>query len=381
MYKDGMSMSWENGKELSQIIKGEDTFSYKYNSQGIRIGKTVNGVEHIYTLEGSRILSESYGNITMLYIYDETNSPIGIAYRENDYAKGVFDYYLYLKNLQGDIIGICNSSYELISEYTYNAWGECTITNYTEDNIGNVNPFRYRGYYHDSETGFYYLNSRYYDPQIKRFINADDISYMDPITLTGINLYAYCDNNPVMYVDPSGHFIISLLGSILVGVAVSALSYTGSELIAFSIKGEWTWSWEQFFGSVIGGVVGGTVGELLKSFEMLSKLAGAMTSGFTSVFMGDVFEYTFDGEDFDIGSTLKRSVQAGLFSMVATGLTFKFFPKKSTIFISANWQKEIKKIYYSFAGIFKDFYNKVSDDLFYGYWDMVHSGYSKYYND
>ena len=142
----------------------------------------------------------------MLYIYDENDLPIGISYRESSYQENEFDSYMLVRNMQGDVIGICNGDGELVAEYTYNAWGECTVTNHTEDNIGNINPFRYRSYYQDSETGFYYLNSRYYDPKVKRFINADDISYMEPMTLSGINLYAYCDNNPAMtkralYVD------------------------------------------------------------------------------------------------------------------------------------------------------------------------------------
>lgn len=211
LYRDGISFSWENGKELSSITNGDNQYSYEYNSQGIRISKTVNGVKHTYTLQGSKILSETYGNITMLYIYDENDLPIGISYRESSYQEDEFDSYMLVRNMQGDVIGICNGDGELVAEYTYNAWGECTVTNYTEHNIGNMNPFRYRSYYMDSETGFYYLNSRYYDPKIKRFINADDISYMEPLSLKGINLYAYCDNNPVMYIDPNGNSFLDLL--------------------------------------------------------------------------------------------------------------------------------------------------------------------------
>ena len=88
-----------------------------------------------------------------------------------------------------------------------NAWGEHTVTNYTTANIGNISPFRYRGYYFDTETGFYYLNARYYDPQTKRFINADHINYLGANgDINAFNLYAYCSNNPVMYVDSTGKF-------------------------------------------------------------------------------------------------------------------------------------------------------------------------------
>ena len=85
----------------------------------------------------------------------------------------------------------------------YDAWGKCTIKSYT-DNIANINPFRYRGYYYDEEISLYYLNARYYDPEIGRFISADSIDYLAPEIINGINLYAYCLNNPIMYTDPYG---------------------------------------------------------------------------------------------------------------------------------------------------------------------------------
>ena len=104
-----------------------------------------------------------------------------------------------------------------------NANGQETTS---ESFIGNLNPFRYRGYYYDTDTGFYYLNSRYYDPQVKRFINADDISYLGANgDMQGFNLYAYCSNNPVMYVDPSGE-VSEILITMCFLVAISTLICT-----------------------------------------------------------------------------------------------------------------------------------------------------------
>ena len=106
-----------------------------------------------------------------------------------------------------------------------NANGQETTS---ESFIGNLNPFRYRGYYYDTDTGFYYLNSRYYDPQVKRFINADDISYLGANgDMQGFNLYAYCSNNPVMYADPSGNlpsWAIKLIVAASIVVAVAAIA-------------------------------------------------------------------------------------------------------------------------------------------------------------
>ena len=98
-----------------------------------------------------------------------------MQYRNSGYTEGWFDSYLYRKNLQGDIIGVYNESGTLLVSYTYDAWGNQTVTysNGSASTAARYNPFRYRGYYYDSETGFYYLNSRYYDPETGRFINAD----------------------------------------------------------------------------------------------------------------------------------------------------------------------------------------------------------------
>ena len=123
------------------------------------------------------------------------------------------------------------------------------------------NPFRYRSYYFDQETGLYYLNSRYYDPEIGRFINIDDITVLDVtnIALNGINLYAYCLNNPVNEVDESGYFILAFLISILVlGVVNVALQFVG-DVVNYAATGKWTSSWEDYVGAFIGGIAGGIV--------------------------------------------------------------------------------------------------------------------------
>ena len=115
----------------------------------------------------------------------------------------------------------------VVAKYVYDAWGNGKVCNAsgtlnTSDSfIGNINPFRYRGYYYDVETGLYYLQTRYYDPQAGRFLNADSVDYIAPDLIGGLNLYAYCNNNPVMYSDPEG----TLVGFIvLIGLAVTALA-------------------------------------------------------------------------------------------------------------------------------------------------------------
>ncbi len=120
---------------------------------------------------------------------------------------GVDTYYYYLFNLQGDIVGIMDSSGNTVTEYTYDAWGTLlTTTGTLASTIGEKNPLRYRGYYYDSETGFYYLKSRYYDSVVQRFINADSLMAGVNTSVQGYNLFAYCFNNPVVLDDSNGNW-------------------------------------------------------------------------------------------------------------------------------------------------------------------------------
>jgi len=120
----------------------------------------------------------------------------------------MFDCYFFEKNLQGDIVAIYNESGTKIGTYTYDAWGNCTVNPTSGYNfILSNNPFRYRGYYYDTETGFYYLQSRYYNPEWGRFINADVFLNANG-DIIGYNMFAYCSNNPTNYVDSSGSMAI-----------------------------------------------------------------------------------------------------------------------------------------------------------------------------
>lgn len=122
--------------------------------------------------------------------------------------------------------------------------------------IGVLNPFRYRGYYYDTETGLYYLQTRYYDPEVGRFISQDSIEYADPETINGLNLYAYCGNNPVMNVDPSGKFFFTIL-FLTIGIGVVAGAVVGGISAAANNENVWDGVWK---GALIGGLFGGSLG-------------------------------------------------------------------------------------------------------------------------
>ena len=192
----GKTLTWEKDREL-QTIKNSSTgldIYIRYNPSGIRIAKWVNSVEHRYTLEGTKILREKYGNNTIIPLYDEEDSICGINYNGTSYY--------FQKSLQGDVIAITDQEGYTLARYSYDAWGKCTILQDISDcSIATVNPFRYRGYYYDAETGWYYLQSRYYDPETGRFINADSPEY---VSVQGGNLFAYCGNCPTKNADYFG---------------------------------------------------------------------------------------------------------------------------------------------------------------------------------
>ena len=216
--------TWQNGRQLASINYngGDPEYSFEYNDSGIRTSKTVNGIKHIYTLSGSQIVTESWiqNNVehVIVYLYDESGAPIGMQYRTSNYAWGEFDTFFFEKNLFGDIVAVYNESGTKVITYTYDAWG-----NHEPDELNVVgsnaaaryNPFRYRGYYYDTDTGLYYLQSRYYNPNWGRFINAD--RYVSTGKgLLGYNMYAYCNNNPIMYTDETGQLAFPIVAALVI---------------------------------------------------------------------------------------------------------------------------------------------------------------------
>lgn len=171
-------------------IDTQKMYYYKYNDQGIRTEKVVDGVTHKYYLQGEQIIAEKIGDKYLKFYYDSTGA-CGFNYNGTDYY--------YQKNIFGDILKIYDGTGKVYGEYSYTAWGKSSIKT-NVNGIGEINPFRYRGYYYDEEISLYYLNARYYDPEIGRFISADRIEYLSPESINGLNLYTYCGNNPVMYI-------------------------------------------------------------------------------------------------------------------------------------------------------------------------------------
>ena len=219
--------------------------------------KTGKAVYKQHTLNGSQIISEQRDDKLLVFLYDESGSPIGMQYRTDSMSEGTFYTYLFEKNLQGDIIAVYNASGVRLISYVYDAWGNFRQTNHniSGTNAGaQYNPFTYRGYYYDTELGLYYLQSRYYDPFYGRFINADGITTIaaTPNGLYDKNLYSYCDNNPVMRKDDGGEF-----WHIAIGAVVGAVANFASSVITDYIKGEEIDLGAAFISAGIGAIEGG----------------------------------------------------------------------------------------------------------------------------
>ena len=203
----------------------------------MRLTKTVDGVTHTYSLDGDRIVAEEWGNQLLVYFYDDDGLPMGMMYRNSSYADKQFDYYLYEKDVFGNILAIYNANGTKVASYCYDAWGNCTVLTNT-NGIGAMNPFRYRGYYLDTETNLYYLQTRYYDSYTGRFINADDAGNLGiGDELLSYNLFSYCANNPVMGYDPTGEWTFSMGGTI--SLNFGGFGITLSLGLSFDSDGDW----------------------------------------------------------------------------------------------------------------------------------------------
>ena len=183
-------------------------------------------------------------------------------------------FYYYLYNPQGDVIALADASTgKLAATYTYDAWGKCTVENATGFTVGTDNPFRYRGYYYDSESELYYLQSRYYDAETGRFINADAFATTDISTPLSTNMFAYCENNPVNGSDPDGDMVwwaAAALGSAAFEVA--------SYLIGNAISGQkstWAGAAKSALKGAVEGVAFGAIGKGIKAISNAAKAAKA----------------------------------------------------------------------------------------------------------
>ncbi|MBR1813780.1 MAG: hypothetical protein IJ773_08155 [Lachnospiraceae bacterium] len=217
----GMTFTWQRGRQLQSVTKNGVTTTFQYDAQGRRISKTTGGITTEYFYNGSALTALKKGNDLVQFVYDANGRPVFMC------VNGTTEY-AYLYNGQGDVTGLVDSGNNVVVSYEYDSWGKVTdIDDYSGCFLSNLNPIGYRAYVYDQETGLYYLGKRYYDAGAGRFIGPDAVAVINSKkrTLYELNLYAYCDNNPVKRKDLGGFFwetvwdVLSLGESIAVVLA------------------------------------------------------------------------------------------------------------------------------------------------------------------
>ena len=307
-------MLWDKNNLISY-----GTNIYEYNTFNIRTKKTSNTHIHEYTLEDTKIIKEQIKdknntlNITFEYIYDEQDMLMGLIYNNN--------VYYYDKDVTGIINGIIDINGNYVVKYTYTAYGEVEKEYSDGSIVSEYNSFQYKGYYYDVETQLFYCNSRYYSPELCRFISPDDVEYLDLESVNGLNLYCYCMNNPIMYADPSGRSaIVAMLIGAGIGLAAGLASQVASDVVSnvwvngFDFS-EWQMSsWQSYVGAGLGGAIGG----------MFTPLFGAVAVGFitgtasTAITMG--LSNATGATNYGFGEIVASSLLMGMVSGLTAGI-------------------------------------------------------------
>ena len=226
------TFTWTKGRQLASATVDGKQVSYAYDMAGVRSSKQVGDTTYTYTTLSGKVMRQTWGdNHALEFVYDDGNQPFAMIYNDGSTST----LYYYVLNAQGDVIALLNANGKLAASYDYDAWGNCTVYDSSAKvltdptSIANLNPLRYRGYYYDAETGFYYLQSRYYDPAICRFINADTFATTDANGFLSANMFAYCENNPVGNSDSEGEFPIQVVAAAVSGVVNLATSWASAK--------------------------------------------------------------------------------------------------------------------------------------------------------
>ena len=266
---DNKNLTWTRGNMLEggTLIAGK-AFAYKYDPNNFRYSKTVNGVETLYYWDGDKLVGEKTGDNYTQYVY-ASDGIVGMIYND--------ERYYFEKNLFGDVLRAIDENGNAVASFRYDSFGKLLAQS---GNMVDRVKFRYRGYYFDDETGFYYLQSRYYDPSLCRFISSDQYELTKSLSkIPGqLNLYAYCNNNPIMYTDEDGEGIITVLAIILgFAGAIAGGTYLGVKAYDAGYTG-WNLAGAIALGTVGGGIIGASTGMLIGMY--LPEITAFMLSSF-----------------------------------------------------------------------------------------------------
>ena len=319
--------------ESDWTLASTETVTHEYLMQNGKVAR-----ETIRQDVGGTVLSTK----TLDFFYDDSGRPFALNYSVDG---SDFETYYYILNLQGDVVQIIDANGVMQAEYVYSPWGEIISA---EGDLAEINPLRYRGYYYDSETGFYYLRSRYYDPENHRFINADTYASTDSGDAISCNMFAYCGNNPVMRGDEDGE-VWSKLVCMLVGAAVGALTSalatlttggSGRDVLKSAVVGAFAGGVIGFTGSMKAGkYVGRAVGSAISAVDayVSARKAGTNVAG-SCLAAGVAFSATYaaasisagTGDDHTAGimSDMTFGFSGALVSSSGTAIAEKVFAEK-----------------------------------------------------
>ena len=313
-YYDGSTFTWTQGRKLATAKVGNTNISYTYDMAGVRSSKTVGSTKYDFTTLSGLVTRQTGGGKTIDFVYDENNQPLAMKYNNT--------LYYYVLNAQGDVVRIVDGSRSVVASYTYDPWGKIISSSGT---LADINPLRYRGYYYDSETGFYYLQSRYYDPEIGRFINADSYASTDATGLLSTNMFAYCENDPVNRSDPSGEF-----WNIVVGAALGAGMEVLTQLAAGTKLRDINWVDVAVQGAV-GAVTSGTIPfRFLKTASKVVKATAKIAKNVVVSTAAEVFSQRND-KNKSIGKTATIGVQTSIDTLIDSGTTYLLRGTKAKI--------------------------------------------------
>ena len=318
-------------------VDEQQTVDYTYNSNGLIIKKVLgywyaddrDSEEYTtkYYYDGEKLITEIGPRNRLDFLYDENGILYGLI-------KDSSRKYFYIRDFMSNILGLVDNSGNILVKYKYDAYGNrISITDTSGCDLGNINPFRYKGYYYDDDAQMYYCKSRFYVPSWHRWLNSDSISYLEPKNITSLNLFTYCNNNPVMYVDENGKFpglITAMLIGAVIGAFVGVVGQAGADVLSnlwkYGFKTyEWSMSsWQTYVGAAVGGAVGGAL------TPILGPVSTSAINGAVSSFVGMELENSTGNSNYSFGAILSTSLFSGAFSGLTAGVVDKIKIPKVT---------------------------------------------------
>ena len=318
-------------------VDEQQTVDYTYNSNGLIIKKVLgywyaddrDSEEYTtkYYYDGEKLITEIGPRNRLDFLYDENGILYGLI-------KDSSRKYFYIRDFMSNILGLVDDSGNIVVKYKYDAYGNrISITDTSGCDLGNINPFRYKGYYYDDDAQMYYCKSRFYVPSWHRWLNSDSISYLEPKNITSLNLFTYCNNNPVMYVDENGKFpglITAMLIGAVIGAFVGVVGQAGADVLSnlwkYGFKTyEWSMSsWQTYVGAAVGGAVGGAL------TPILGPVSTSAINGAVSSFVGMELENSTGNSNYSFGAILSTSLFSGAFSGLTAGVVDKIKIPKVT---------------------------------------------------